>query len=114
MATIRDALLGGVLLAAACGGGDDGGTNPPPGGGNREWTVMVYMAADNSLAAQGVFDMVGNAGEWVADLPGGLRRTYRGGSFKLRPDSVASAVGGSPLPSTGLSWVGFRIVVDVK
>ncbi|HEY7029576.1 MAG TPA: clostripain-related cysteine peptidase [Gemmatimonadales bacterium] len=57
MATIRQALLAGVLLAAACGGGDNGGTNPPPGGGNREWTVMVYMAADNSLAAQGVFDM---------------------------------------------------------
>jgi len=57
MARIRQALLAGVLLAAACGGGDNGGTNPPPGGGNREWTVMVYMAADNSLAAQGVFDM---------------------------------------------------------
>ena len=57
MTRIRQALLAGVLLAAACGGGDNGGTNPPPGGGNREWTVMVYMAADNSLAAQGVFDM---------------------------------------------------------
>jgi hypothetical protein len=55
MARIRGALLGGILLAVACGGGDDGGTNP--GGGGREWTVMVYMAADNSLAAQGVFDL---------------------------------------------------------
>ena len=52
----RITLLGAILVSAAC-GGDNGGTNPPPGGGNREWTVMVYMAADNSLAAQGVFDM---------------------------------------------------------
>ena len=58
----RITLLGAILVSAACGGGD-GGTNPPPGG-PAEWTVMVYMAADNSLAVQGVLDLdeIENAG----------------------------------------------------
>jgi hypothetical protein len=54
----RIGLLTGMLTAAACGGGTDPGPGPGPGGGgNAEWTVMVYMAADNSLAVQGVLDL---------------------------------------------------------
>lgn len=45
--------------AAGCGSSTDpgGGTGGGGGGGNAEWTVMVYMAADNSLAVQGVLDL---------------------------------------------------------
>jgi hypothetical protein len=50
------ALWGAIVISAACGGGDNGGTTPPPGG-TADWTVMVYMAADNSLAVQGVLDL---------------------------------------------------------
>ncbi|HWA56382.1 MAG TPA: clostripain-related cysteine peptidase [Gemmatimonadales bacterium] len=54
------ALVGALGLAGACGGGgsdEGGGGGGGGGGGTREWTVMVYMAADNSLAVQGVLDL---------------------------------------------------------
>jgi hypothetical protein len=55
MRTVKQiGLLGAILASAACGGGGGGSG---PGGGTREWTIMVYMAADNSLAAQGIFDI---------------------------------------------------------
>jgi hypothetical protein len=41
---------------AACGGSDSSGPGGG-GGGTADWTVMVYMAADNSLATQGIFDI---------------------------------------------------------
>jgi hypothetical protein len=40
-------LLSALLLCVACGGGG-GSAGPPPVVGNQ-WTVMVYMAADNDL-----------------------------------------------------------------
>lgn len=47
-----------AAMAAACGGGgDSGGGGPDPNPGTREWTVMVYMAADNNLAVQGILDL---------------------------------------------------------
>ncbi|MEO8138135.1 MAG: clostripain-related cysteine peptidase [Gemmatimonadota bacterium] len=53
----RIGLLAGMMAVAACGGGStDPGGGPGPGG-NAEWTVMVYMAADNSLAVQGILDL---------------------------------------------------------
>lgn len=55
------ALVLALGLVSACGGGSDensGGGGGGGGGGNtREWTVMVYMAADNSLAVEGVLDL---------------------------------------------------------
>ncbi|HEY7681966.1 MAG TPA: clostripain-related cysteine peptidase [Gemmatimonadales bacterium] len=50
----RIALVGALAISAACGGG---GTSSNGGGGPAEWTVMVYMAADNSLAVQGILDL---------------------------------------------------------
>lgn len=47
--------LAALFTVAACGGSDSAG--PPGGGGTADWTVMVYMAADNSLAADGIFDI---------------------------------------------------------
>lgn len=52
------ALALAASVVAACGGGSDSnGGGGGGGGGQREWTVMVYMAADNSLAVQGVLDL---------------------------------------------------------
>ncbi len=57
----RIGLLAAALTVAACGGSDStapgGGGGGGGGGGNPEWTVMVYMAADNSLAVQGILDL---------------------------------------------------------
>jgi len=60
------ALLAALASAVACSGGGgkstgpgDGGNNPPPDGGNArpKWTYLVYLAADNNLAADGVGDL---------------------------------------------------------
>ncbi len=51
------AILAGVLLGAACGGGPTGDGGGGGGGGTPEWTVMVYLAGDNSLAVQGILDL---------------------------------------------------------
>ncbi|MFN8653296.1 MAG: clostripain-related cysteine peptidase [Gemmatimonadales bacterium] len=51
------ALALAASVVAACGGGSDSNGGGGGGGGQREWTVMVYMAADNSLAVQGVLDL---------------------------------------------------------
>jgi len=50
----RFGLLAAILAGSACGGGTSPGSD---GGGPAEWTVMVYMAADNSLAVQGILDL---------------------------------------------------------
>lgn len=56
MTATRASLLAAALtLAAACGGGGGGGGNPNPT--TAEWTVMVYLAADNNLAVQGILDL---------------------------------------------------------
>lgn len=53
----RLAAVAALTAAAACGGSSTDPGTPPPVGGTAEWTVMVYMAADNSLAADGIFDI---------------------------------------------------------
>ncbi len=56
---IRARAVGGYLMtlvlasSLACGGGGGGTSNNT----TAEWTVMVYMAADNSLAVDGIFDV---------------------------------------------------------
>jgi hypothetical protein len=47
-------LVAAMVTAAACGGSSDENGGGGGGGGEREWTVMVYLAADNNLAVQGV------------------------------------------------------------
>jgi hypothetical protein len=54
-----------MTMLAACGGGADQKSDPtgppspppPPVDDSREWTVLVYMAADNNLAVSGIFDL---------------------------------------------------------
>jgi len=41
-----------LFVTMACGGGDGGG-----GPSAREWTVMIYLAGDNNLTVDGVFDV---------------------------------------------------------
>lgn len=54
----RIGLVATLMTAAACGGGsNENGGNGGGGGATREWTVMVYLAADNNLAIQGVIDL---------------------------------------------------------
>ncbi len=56
MTVTRASLVAAALaLGAACGGGGGGGGNPNPT--IAEWTVMVYLAADNNLAVQGILDL---------------------------------------------------------
>lgn len=50
-------LVAAVVLGGACGGGGEGDNGGGPGPTTREWTVMVYMAADNNLAVQGILDL---------------------------------------------------------
>jgi len=50
-------LVAAMATAAACGGSSDENGGGGGGGGEREWTVMVYLAADNNLAVQGVLDL---------------------------------------------------------
>lgn len=52
-------LVVAMATAAACGGSSDenGGGGGGGGGDTREWTVMVYMAADNNLTVAGVQDL---------------------------------------------------------
>jgi hypothetical protein len=61
------ALAAALVSVVACGGGDkksptgpgeNPGENPPPGGNARpKWAYLVYLAADNNLAADGVGDL---------------------------------------------------------
>jgi hypothetical protein len=60
------ALAAALVTFAACSGGGgkstgpgDDGNNPPPDGGNArpKWAYLVYLAADNNLAADGVGDL---------------------------------------------------------
>lgn len=55
----------GLMLLAACGSdsatepgnGNENPPPPPPPPAAREWTVMVYLAGDNNLAVDGIFDI---------------------------------------------------------
>jgi formylglycine-generating enzyme required for sulfatase activity len=109
-----------TLENANCGGSKWGGTSP----------VRSYAAN-----AWGLYDMIGNAYEWVADwydedyyatLPsdkpaedprGPDRRTgarvMRGGSFDSDLESVGAAARGRPAPGRPNSDVGFRCVREV-
>lgn len=66
MRSLRHTVTAAALLfLAACGGdsaapagpGNPPPDDPPPPAASREWTVMVYLAGDNNLAVDGIFDI---------------------------------------------------------
>lgn len=67
MRSLRHFLFAATLLAFAACSSDDGSPTqpgnepppppPPPTEPAREWTVMVYLAGDNNLAVDGIFDI---------------------------------------------------------
>jgi formylglycine-generating enzyme required for sulfatase activity len=62
-------------------------------------------------AANGLFDMYGNAGEWSEDLYNGLQssRVLRGGSFdSYNPDYLRSANRSNYSPDVRNYYYGFR------
>jgi len=66
MRSLRHVLMAATLFVLAACGTDDGSPTqpgneppppPPPTQPAREWTVMVYLAGDNNLAVDGIFDI---------------------------------------------------------
>lgn len=65
MRSLRHLLTAATLCVLAACGSDDGSPTqpgnepppPPPPPPAREWTVMVYLAGDNNLAVDGIFDI---------------------------------------------------------
>jgi hypothetical protein len=77
----RVGLLTAIVSAAACGSSTDPGGGGGGGGGTAEWTVMVYMAADNSLAVQGI---LGHRRMDRHGLHGGGQQSGRAGHSRSR------------------------------
>jgi formylglycine-generating enzyme required for sulfatase activity len=99
--------------------------------GDRLLPIMSYP---EGVSPYGVFDMAGNAAEWVAgkyeayprapgdvlprDIPDrkevfkGDRRIYRGGSWNTFPKFLRSANRESATPGKRWTYVGFRCAMD--
>ena len=64
--------------------------------------------------ALGLYDMLGNASEWVSDDDGSGKRIRRGGSFKNPPQHCSPTFAGHSPPDARPEDAGFRIVRELK
>jgi len=86
---------------------------------------------DNALSPYGVYQMVGNVAEWVADWydkdyykkapeknpkgpAKGTQRAFRGGGWIDSTPTVRAAHRNGSNPDTKMNWLGFRCARDVK
>ncbi len=92
--------------------------------------ISVYKY-DNAVSPYGIFQMVGNVAEWVADWydkdyyktapdrnpkgpEKGTQKAFRGGGWIDSTPSVRVSQRNGTDPKTSMNWLGFRCARDVK
>jgi iron(II)-dependent oxidoreductase len=93
--------------------------------------IISVFKYENSVSPYGVFQMVGNVAEWVADWydkdyyktapdrnpkgpETGTQKAFRGGGWIDSTPSVRVAQRNGTDPKTSMNWLGFRCARDVK
>ena len=93
--------------------------------------IISVFKYDNSVSPYGIFQMVGNVAEWVADWyekdyyktapdknpkgpDKGTQKAFRGGGWIDSTPSVRVSQRNGTDPKTSMNWLGFRCARDVK
>lgn len=93
--------------------------------------IISVFKYENSVSPYGVFQMVGNVAEWVADWydkdyyktapdrnpkgpETGTQKAFRGGGWIDSTPSVRVAQRNGTDPKTSMNWLGFRCARDAK
>ena len=93
--------------------------------------IISVNKYDNAVSPYGVFQMVGNVAEWVADWydkdyykvapdrnpkgpEKGTQKAFRGGGWIDSTPSVRVSQRNGTDPKTSMNWMGFRCARDVK